>query len=141
MNAVIKILSTQNYGSPHGNTLELVTDGEYEYAKDLVKIVYQESPVTGMEGTTTTLQITPQDVRLNREGNMTSSTVFREGQRCDFLYSSPYGTTVLGVETRRITRFFNEHGGHLGVDYIIDMDHAVVGRNSFQMNVSEREDA
>ena len=91
MNAVIKILSTQNYGSPHGNTLELVTDGEYEYAKDLVKIVYQESPVTGMEGTTTTLQITPQDVRLNREGNMTSSTVFRARgviEKCGSLSSS-----------------------------------------------------
>ena len=34
---------------------------------------------------------------------------------------------------------FDEHGGSMEIDYVVDMDHAVFGRNKFQMHVREQE--
>ena len=31
----------------------------------------------------------------------------------------------------------DEHGGDLEIDYVVDFDHAAVGRNTFRINVRE----
>jgi uncharacterized beta-barrel protein YwiB (DUF1934 family) len=136
---VIKIVGTQNYGEKDGDSIELVTDGKYSFSDGKGEIYYSESELTGLEGTKTRLSISPLEVILSREGNMTSSTVFREGQRNQFLYDTPYGRATLGVDTRKIHANFDEHGGSMEIDYVVDMDHAVFGRNKFKINVREQE--
>mgnify|MGYP003591175480 CR=1 FL=1 len=136
---VIKIVGTQNYGDDDDGSIELVTDGKYAFADGKGEIFYSESELTGLEGTKTRLSISPLEVILRREGNMTSSTVFREGQRNLFQYDTPYGRATLGVDTRKINANFDEHGGSMEIDYVVDMDHAVFGRNKFRINVREQE--
>ena len=38
-------------------SVELVTDGRYEYGRDASWFTYQESEITGMEGTVTTFRV------------------------------------------------------------------------------------
>lgn len=137
-NVRIKITGTQNYDSDDNDAIELVTDGEYCFSGGRGEVFYSESELTGLEGTKTHLTISPLEVVLRREGNVTSSTVFREGERNSFLYDTPYGRATLGVDTRRIAVDFDEHGGDMEIDYVVDMDHAVFGRNRFQINVREQ---
>lgn len=139
MDAVIKIVGTQNFGTESQDTIELVTDGSYEFHDGRVEIRYSESELTGLEGTETALYISPEEVRMERWGTMTSSTVFREGERNDYLYETPYGKMILGMDTRKIFAHFDETGGNMIIDYVMDMDHALSGRNQFQINVRERE--
>jgi len=136
---IIKIVGTQNFGQGDDDSIELITDGKYSYADGSCEISYEESPVTGLEGTNTFLSITPTDVTLRREGMMTSSTVFKPGERSAFLYNTPYGSATLGVDTRKIISNFDEHGGDMTIDYVMDMDHAVFGKNQFKINVREQE--
>ncbi|HNX99709.1 MAG TPA: DUF1934 domain-containing protein [Oscillospiraceae bacterium] len=136
---VIKIVGTQNYGQDDKDSIELVTDGKYAFSEGRGEVFYTESELTGMEGTNTHLTISPLEVVLRREGSVTSSTVFREGQRNAFLYDTPYGKATMGVDTRKIAANFDEHGGSMEIDYVVDMDHAVFGRNKFQMHVREQE--
>jgi uncharacterized beta-barrel protein YwiB (DUF1934 family) len=139
-NVVIKIVGTQNYGKDEDDdSIELVTDGEYSFDSGRGEIFYSESELTGMEGTKTHLSISPLEVVLRREGSVTSSTVFREGERNSFLYDTPYGKAIMGVDTRKIAADFDEHGGNMEIDYVVDMDHAVFGRNKFQINVREQD--
>lgn len=139
MDAVIKIVGTQNFGTESQDTIELVTDGTYEFRGGNAEIRYSESELTGLEGTETALYITPEEVRMERWGTMTSSTIFREGERNDYLYETPYGKMTLGMDTRKIFAHFDETGGNMIIDYVMDMDHALSGRNQFQINVRERE--
>lgn len=139
MEAVIRIVGTQNFGTETQDTIELVTDGTYEYTDGSAEIRYSESELTGLEGTSTALYVTPEGVRMERQGTVTSSTTFREGERNRFLYETPYGKAVLGLDTRKIFAHFDETGGNMIIDYVMDMDHALSGRNQFQINVRERE--
>ena len=137
-NVIISITGTQNFIQDPSDTVELVTDGKYTYADGRGELTYMESELTGMEGTKTSFIFTPNEVILSREGTLTSRMVFREGKKNTFLYDTPFGSATMGLDTHRITSSLGPKGGDMQIDYIVDFDHAMVGRNSFHINVKEQ---
>ncbi len=137
-NVIISIKGTQNFIQDPSDTVELVTDGKYTYADGRGELTYMESELTGMEGTKTSFIFTPNEVILSREGTLTSRMVFREGKKNTFLYDTPFGSATMGLDTHRITSSLGPKGGDMQIDYIVDFDHAMVGRNSFHINVKEQ---
>ena len=135
---IISITGSQYEASGPEDAIELVTDGQYCYKNGSGTLTYMESELTGMEGTKTSFIFSPEEVVLSREGTLTSRMVFREGQKSTFLYDTPYGSTTMGLDTHKIRSTLGERGGDLEIDYIVDFDHAVVGRNRFKINVRER---
>ena len=63
---------------------------------------------------------------------------FKEGKKNSFPYDTPYGTATLGIKTRRIRQSFDENGGELEVDYVVDMEHALVAKNKIQLSIREQ---
>lgn len=134
---LISIKSIHDYGQSEEDSLEFVTDGYYFYDGSVGCLSYQESEVTGMEGTRTSVMVGPDQVVVDRDGNINSRMVFREGLKNSFQYQTPYGTAVLGVDTRRIKQSFGEDGGKMEIDYVVDLEHAIVTRNKFQLTVKQ----
>ncbi len=98
---IISITGTQYSTQDADEAVELVTDGKYCFKDGHGKLMYTESALTGMEGTETSFLISPGKVILSREGTLTSRMVFREGTKNTFLYDTPYGSTTMGLDTRR----------------------------------------
>ena len=134
---LISIKSIQDYGQNEEDSLEFITDGYYFYDGDVGCLSYQESEVTGMEGTRTSVMVGPDQVVVDRDGNINSRMIFKEGLRNSFQYRTPFGTATLGVDTRRIRQNFGENGGNMEIDYIVNLEHAVVTRNKFQITVKQ----
>ena len=61
------------------NTIDFTTDGLYTYDGDTACLTYQESEVTGMEGTRTSVMVMPDQVVVDRDGAVTSRMIFRPG--------------------------------------------------------------
>ena len=101
-------------------------------------LTYQESQLTGLEGTLTTFQIEPDRVTLLRVGEVNSQMVFEEGRRHLSMYDTPYGALSIGVNTRRMRSDLSASGGSIEIDYAIEIDHAVAGQNLFRIQVRER---
>jgi uncharacterized beta-barrel protein YwiB (DUF1934 family) len=137
-NVVISIKGTQNFTQDPSDTVELVTDGEYICENGRGRLTYMESELTGMAGTTTSFIFSPTEVVLTREGSLTSRMIFREGWKNTFLYDTPFGSATMGLNTHRITSSLGPRGGDMEIDYIVDFDHTMVGRNSFHINVREQ---
>ena len=125
----------QNSDGP--DAMELVTAGQYGVSADEIRLTWEESELTGMEGTRTSLTVQPRMVRLDREGALNTSMEFEEGQKHYFLYETPFGSTTMGLNTHRIRSRLGQHGGDILIDYVVDMDHTVVGRNRFYIQVRE----
>ena len=136
---IISIKGKQSYEDVEDETIELVTEGllnkegEGEYT-----LSYQESELTGLEGTLTTFQGEQGRITLMRIGEVNSQMVFEEGRRHLSMYDTPYGALAIGVNTRRMRSSLGEHGGDIEIDYAIEIDHAVAGQNLFQINVREK---
>lgn len=137
----ISISNLQSDGHEEGETLVFDTAGHYFFDDGIGVLSYQESELTGLEGTRTSVMVMPDQVVVDRDGVLTGRMVFREGARDAFPYETPYGQMMLGIDTRRIRHNFNENGGDVEIDYITDLAHTFVTRNRFRISVKEMEKA
>ena len=139
-NVIISIKGKQLYAECAPEEIELVTAGTMERdGQGGCTISYQESELTGLEGTLTTIQVDGEQVTLLRVGEFNSQMVFQEGRRHLSMYNTPYGAMTIGVNTRHLLADLNDQGGDIEVDYSVEVDHALAGRNIFRINVKEAE--
>ena len=137
-NVIISIKGKQLYAEASPDEMELVTSGVLKRdSRGGYTVSYQESELTGLEGTTTKLHIDGGKVTLLREGNINSQMVFEEGTRHLSMYETPYGALSIGVNTRRMRSTLDDAGGDLEIDYAIEIDNLLAGQNLFRMNVKK----
>ena len=137
----ISISNRQNDGQQEEDTVLFDTAGSYYFNDGIGVLSYQESELTGLEGTRTSVMVMPNQVVVDRDGMLTGRMVFREGAKDSYPYNTPYGQMMLGIDTRRIRHNFNENGGDVEIDYITDLAHTFVSRNKFRISVKEMEKA
>ena len=135
---VISINSIHCDAEGEEDRIEFTTDGEYRFENGTGYLSYLESEVTGLPGTRTSLEIRPDEVIVDRTGGITSRMVFRRGEKNSFQYETPFGMATLGMNTRRIRHDFGAAGGSMVIDYVLDVEHALVERNRFCVEVREQ---
>ena len=139
-NVIISIQGKQSFEAQDDDTIELVTEGCLEPdGDDGYTLSYQESELTGLEGTLTTFQVEPDCITLLRMGEFNSQMVFQPGRRHFSMYDTPYGALSIGINTRKMRAALDDHGGQIEIDYAIEIDHAVAGENAFHIDVREKE--
>ena len=137
-NVIISIKGKQLYAESGPDEMELVTSGVLKRdSRGGFLVSYQESELTGLEGTTTKLHVHGGRVTLLREGGVNSQMVFEEGRRHLSMYETPYGELSIGVNTKRMRSTLGEAGGDLEIDYAIEIDNLLAGHNLFRMNVKK----
>ena len=137
-NVIISIKGKQLYAESGPDEMELVTSGVLKRdSRGGFMVSYQESELTGLEGTTTKLHVHGGRVTLLREGGVNSQMVFEEGRRHLSMYETPYGELSIGVNTKRMRSTLGEAGGDLEIDYAIEIDKLLAGHNLFRMNVKK----
>ena len=136
---VISIKGMQNYEGALPDVVELVTQGRLAREGERYTLSYQESELTGLSGTLTTIRVDGPEVTLMRVGEFNSQMVFQEGRRHLSMYNTPYGAMSIGVNARHLLAELTDQGGDIEVDYTIEVDHAMAGRNVFRISVKEAE--
>ena len=136
---VISVKGIQTYEETSPDAVELVTKGRMAQEGESYTLSYQESELTGLEGTLTTIQVDGDQVTLMRVGEFNSQMVFQEGRRHLSMYNTPYGAMAIGVHTLHLLADLDGQGGRIEVDYTIEVDHAMAGRNVFRISVKEAE--
>ena len=129
---MISIIGTQE-AEGEEDKVELLTEGEYEYGEEQSTLRYEESSLPGMEGTTTTFLIEPGAVTMSREGNIVSQMLFQKDKKHLFLYTTPYGSSTLGIRTQRLQVEVGPEGGHMEISYDLDVDNYKIGHNEFRI--------
>ena len=123
--------------------LEMVTEGEMIRLRDpvtgeeAVTVAYEESELTGMEGSRTTVLFSTDDpglVHMIRSGEVNTALTFRAHHRAICTYETPYmpfqiGIHGLVVDNRLLT------DGTLVLDYIIEIRGARAERSRMEMHV------
>ncbi len=117
--------------------MELVTEGRYSRKGSTYYVSYDESEVTGMKGTTTTLEVSEGMVTLQRTGTVNSRFVFEKGQRHLTYYDTSYGAFTVGVTARDVCVDIDDSGGMIKVDYSLEIDNNDTDRNNFHMWIRE----
>ncbi len=117
---------------------ELMTEGIMELTEDGMRLSYDETALTGMEGTKTTFDITDKRVILRRTGTTNSQMVFEEGVQHTSLYETPFGELTVDIQTSFLRHNLSARGGVMEIRYSIAVEHAVTGRNCFKIRVKPK---
>ena len=133
---LITISSSQALGGDRDD-MEFVTRGKYSVDDDGIRLMYEESELTGMSGTMTDFLVTPGTVIMSRSGSVNSQMIFREGAKESFAYRTPFGTLNMGLDTYRIHHALGKDGGSMEIEYDIDMNRSVISRNRFKIHVKD----
>ncbi|MGI6778519.1 MAG: DUF1934 domain-containing protein [Acetivibrionales bacterium] len=134
---IISVKGSQTAENQQDDILELVTEGKYYKKGETYYVSYNESEVTGMEGTTTTLKVDGDIVTLIRFGAVNSQFVFQKGQRHICHYDTAYGAFTIGVYANEVNVNINDSGGEIRVDYQLEIGNNRFGVNDFHMLIRE----
>ena len=135
---MISVRGEQYYDGVDPDATELMTEGTLERTEEGLRISYQETELTGMEGTCTTVEIGPSRVILRRSGSVNSQMVFEEGKQHTSLYETPFGELSVDIQTGRLRHNLTERGGIMEIKYSIAVEHVVTGRNCFKIRVRRK---
>ncbi len=137
---IISVEGTQKFLGEEAQTVQIVTDGIMKTVGDTVYLSYEESEVTGMEGTTTTFAVRNDHVELTRTGAVESKMIFERGKKDVSLYDMGFGAFTIGVKARRLKNGLGPDGGRLEISYGIEIGEEARGLNSFIIDVKKREE-
>lgn len=132
------IRGEQYFDDVDPDATELMTEGILERTAGGLRLTYQETALTGMEGTTTTFEVSGSQVILTRTGSVNSQMVFEEGRQHTSLYETPFGELSVDIQTSALRHNLTERGGLLEIKYSIAVEHTVTGRNSFRIRVKRK---
>lgn len=135
---LLSIRGEQYFDGVDPDATELMTEGTLHLTEEGLVLTYQETALTGMEGTTTTFEVRGGQVVLTRSGSVNSRMVFEEGRQHTSLYETPYGELSVDINTSRLRHNLTERGGVMEIQYSIAVEHAVTGRNSFKIRVKRK---
>jgi uncharacterized beta-barrel protein YwiB (DUF1934 family) len=132
---MLSIRGEQYFDDVDPDATELMTEGTLTLREGNLYLAYQESELTGMEGTTTTFAVEGPRVTLMRTGSVNSQMVFEEGKQHTSLYETPFGELTVDIQTSKLIHNLSERGGLMEIKYSIAVEHTVTGRNCFKIRV------
>ena len=132
---LLTIRGEQYYDGCDPDAAELLTDASLRDTPEGLLFSYEESALTGMEGTTTTFEVRGPRVILTRAGAVNSQMIFEEGRQHTSLYETPFGELSVDIQTSHLRHNLTERGGVLEIKYSIAVDHTATGRNVFKIHV------
>ncbi|MBE3592118.1 MAG: DUF1934 domain-containing protein [Thermoanaerobacter sp.] len=135
--AIISVKGTQKNDQNESDTIELITEGSFYIKGNTFYVVYEESELSGMDGTTTTLKITEDKVTLLRFGTNKSKMVFEKNKRYESDYDTPYGKIPLGILPTDVKVAMLEAGGEITIKYALDLNNKTVSNNELYLKVWE----
>ena len=120
--------------------MEMFCDGRLRLTDDMFSLSYEESELTGMEGTSSQLSFLlsqPELVTMLRSGSVSTALVFEPNQRHFCIYKTPYMPFEVCVHTLKIDNRLMSENRTLDLDYIIEIRGSQAERCRMHLEIKE----
>ena len=132
---MLTIRGRQIYEEQEPEVIELISEGTLEQVTDGWDICYEESPLTGLEGVTTTFRIRSDRIILERTGKLVSQMVFQPGVLHESLYQMEFGALLITVCATKIAHTLTDQGGTVDLVYGIDIEQSAGGVVEYHLDI------
>lgn len=137
---IISIRGLQQAQDETSDPITLVTAGRFYRKNGSYYISYEETELTGLEGTRTTLKVAPDSVKVIRTGLYPSELLLEQGKRHMSLYHTEFGDLSIVVSTQSIQNTLTDEGGDLDVKYTVEVANTPIGVNHLSLNIKNAEE-
>lgn len=132
-------ITEEMLSAAEGEALEVNTNGILSTEEGRIEFSYDESELTGMEGSKTAISYAednPALVTMIRSGTVSTSLVFEQGKRHHCVYKTPYMPFEVCVHTLKVDNKLDTDKT-LYIDYIIEIRGAKAERTKLEMTYFE----
>ena len=122
-----------------GIPIELITNAQYYEKNDSRYLMYEEI-MEGVDSSVSNLvKFGADTIEVTKKGVINVHMVFEEGKQNLSSYVTPYGTLMIGINTRKVE--IKETGDciHLQADYGLDINYEFVTECQISMDISPRD--
>lgn len=131
--AIVSVKSFQK-NNPDSD-IKLMTPGRFYKKDDIYYVVYEETEISGMSGTTTTFKISPDSFLLLRQGTTGARMKFKCGDENISMYNTPYGVLEIIIKTNDLKINVDENGGEVSIDYDIILEGQEAQNTKLNVNI------
>ena len=131
----IKSFSVDNDKS---DRLTVVAYGQMALRDGKNYVLYEETSLTGMEGTRTTIKWDEHSVLVLRKGTYSSRQEYRSGCSCEGVYTTPYLAVTIKSTTKVVKVEKSNKIWYLHIEY--DMEIAQVANGNVILDIEIEED-
>ena len=124
-------------GQDDDGIIEIYTEGRMRITDERFSLTYEETEITGMEGSKTVLSFLkaqPELVTMSRTGAVNTALVFEPQKRHICSYTTPFMPFELCVRTLSMDNRL-ETDGEFAIEYIIEIRGATAERNTLFLKV------
>lgn len=119
--------------------LEITTKGKLLDQGSRVFLTYKETDQNGYDGCSVLICVENENkVTISRSGDLKSQLVVEKGRRNLCSYSTPYGSTLLGITCLNInTKRENGNLTEIDTAYELDIDSSLISKNQLFIKIKE----
>lgn len=134
---VLISVKTVQYTDGQPEEIELITEGEYYKNGNEYIASYEESEISGMEGTKTTMKIHEDALSIIRQGTTNSNLLFKKNLNHVSMYSTPYGALEVTIKPSKVVIDIDDAGGKVELAYKMEASGLEVMDNTLELNIKE----
>ena len=120
------------------DNIETVQQGEYYRRNGSHYLLYNEYMEGFREPARNLLRFKNGELSLNKKGLVNVQMLFSEGKKNVTSYQTPYGSIMIGLDTRRVVCRQEEHALFLEVDYTLEANYQYVADCHIQIEAREK---
>lgn len=115
------------------DSVETLSPAEF-YIKEGVFYIFYEEIIDGMAGITKSrIKYSEKCFELTRKGEVSVHLLFEEGKKTLNTYQMPYGTLVVGLDTRKVSMDETEDEIKIHIDYAMEINYQQVSDNNIDI--------
>ena len=116
------VITVQSRVSVEDEIIEVVTPGKLHITSNGYRVEYDETKLSGMEGTKTTMIIKDKYFKLIRVGTTETNMEFEINKESISLYKTPFGVMSIAVNTKEVEIEVDENGGKVHIVYTLNVE-------------------
>lgn len=132
----VKVKSEQISENSQKDTMEVISEGKLYNKNNGIYVIYEETELTGMENTTTSIKIEDEKITIKRFGKNNSTMVFEKSKKYVSKYETPQGILDIEIITNDINVDIKENNNiSIYIFYKIKIGGLFEGNNTININV------
>jgi len=134
----VDVFSPESFDSVNAQRIDIDYEGVLIVDDGRISIEYEESELTGMEGTKTSISFeaeNPEIVVMSRSGSVEGTLCFENNSRIMCSQNTPEMELPLVVDTEKLVNGLNEDGGELKISYGLEFRGSLVARTIMHVEV------
>lgn len=117
---------------------ELIISGSYYKKRDKHYLVYEEVDADGAGATKNLVKFDDKTFSITKSGTSNVNMVFEENKKNITNYILPFGSLVIGVDTRKFNITETEDEISIHIDYSLDINYEPFANCTIQMSIKSK---